>query len=519
MYVTGKEGYDVLRLIEHGQTCYISSEYVEGSILAGWLKSRPKVTKEQLFSLMREIVNQLSMIHKCRKKPYYQYVNPYSIVVTDEDKPYFLDLEAGSNEKRLRFMQRRVVRECFLPKEEAYYQRGSAKLDIYGMGRTIQYLLDAAVLMPPLSGREERRFLKIISKCLNAQSNSAYQSAADIRRNIPQYKKKTEHNPVLRRRLLLSAGAAVILGGAWKVQETGGLYGADTEELSDMTQKHIFQEDTWQEREAQEDLSQKNGEDLEEFGFQSEILMRGSGEAYMELALAYILDLEDYEKSLYYLDKIQEYAMAVNLREVAEALMGKEKEPEVLEESLRYLEEKGQEDSTGQYDRCLMKGYSLLDTKDAAEAILRLGRRCLDKTDDGEETKEIRKYLALAYERMGEFNEAAQLYEEMLDLETDAARREEMYGRLVTLYENSGHNDRAVEICVQGIGELDNAEKLKITHMRLLCQDAAIGRDLCAQTIQEYLAQSPELLENEGFQEIMREYEIQVEGEQVWVGR
>ena len=26
-------------------------------------------------------------------------------------------------------------------------------------------------------------------------------------------------------------------------------------------------------------------------------------------------------------------------------------------------------------------------------------------------------------------------------------------------------------------------------------------------------------LENEGFQEIMREYEIQVEGEQVWVGR
>lgn len=111
MYVTGKEGYDVLRLIEHGQTCYISSEYVEGSILAGWLKSRPKVTKEQLFSLMREIVNQLSMIHKCRKKPYYQYVNPYSIVVTDEDKPYFLDLEAGSNEKRLRFMQRRVVRE------------------------------------------------------------------------------------------------------------------------------------------------------------------------------------------------------------------------------------------------------------------------------------------------------------------------------------------------------------------------------------------------------------------------
>ena len=33
-----KEGYDVLRLIEHGQVCYISSEYVAGKSLAVWLK-------------------------------------------------------------------------------------------------------------------------------------------------------------------------------------------------------------------------------------------------------------------------------------------------------------------------------------------------------------------------------------------------------------------------------------------------------------------------------------------------
>ena len=144
VYVTGREGFDVLRLIEHGQTCYISSEYVEGRILAGWLKACPDITKEQLFSLMREAANQLGMIHKCRKKPYYQYVNPYSIVVTDERKLYFLDLEAGSNEKRLRFMQRRVVRENFLPKEEAYYQRGNAEIDIYGLGKTFQYLLAAS---------------------------------------------------------------------------------------------------------------------------------------------------------------------------------------------------------------------------------------------------------------------------------------------------------------------------------------------------------------------------------------
>ena len=41
VYVAEKEGYDVLRLIEHGRTCYISSEYVEGQILAEWIRLCP----------------------------------------------------------------------------------------------------------------------------------------------------------------------------------------------------------------------------------------------------------------------------------------------------------------------------------------------------------------------------------------------------------------------------------------------------------------------------------------------
>ena len=33
-----REGYEVLRLIEHNQKCYISSDYVEGKSLIQWLK-------------------------------------------------------------------------------------------------------------------------------------------------------------------------------------------------------------------------------------------------------------------------------------------------------------------------------------------------------------------------------------------------------------------------------------------------------------------------------------------------
>ena len=49
-----REGYEVLRLIEHNQKCYISSDYVEGKSLIQWLKYHPNLTKKQCESVQRD---------------------------------------------------------------------------------------------------------------------------------------------------------------------------------------------------------------------------------------------------------------------------------------------------------------------------------------------------------------------------------------------------------------------------------------------------------------------------------
>ena len=51
-----KESYDVLRLIEHGQLCYISSENVQGKTLDRYLKYHPVIKKREIFLLLKEIV-------------------------------------------------------------------------------------------------------------------------------------------------------------------------------------------------------------------------------------------------------------------------------------------------------------------------------------------------------------------------------------------------------------------------------------------------------------------------------
>ena len=48
-----KESYDVLRLIEHGQLCYISSENVRGKTLDRYLKYHPVIKKREIFLLLK----------------------------------------------------------------------------------------------------------------------------------------------------------------------------------------------------------------------------------------------------------------------------------------------------------------------------------------------------------------------------------------------------------------------------------------------------------------------------------
>lgn len=357
--MSSKEGYDVLRLIEHGQTCYISSEYVEGRVLANWLKFHPHVTKEKLFDWIQSMTRQLGMIHKCRKKPYYQYVNPYSIVLTEDETLYFLDLDASSNEKQLKLLRRRVVREAFLPAEEPYYQKASMDLDIYGLGKTMQYLLSVAEPDPPLSRREEKRFRRIISKCLKRQSKSSYQNVSEIRKVIPIYKTKAKMNsPYGVRRILIVGGTILAFGVICKMFLVTE-YGNQKEKAA--------QEGTKEEK--AEDLVSKERMKKADAKKVSEGISDGDGE-YMELAIAYFLDVEDYEKSLYCLNKIRKhYAPAEDLSAIVEAFVSSEenRNSELLEQHLKSLETQAPKETKSEYYHCLVKGYGLLDTEEASE--------------------------------------------------------------------------------------------------------------------------------------------------------
>ena len=206
-------------------------------------------------------------------------------------------------------------------------------------------------------------------------------------------------------------------------------------------------------------------------------------EEYLELALAYFLNVGDMKKSLKCLNQMENQTLAVNLKRLIKAYE-KQKVPEEAEKfaaTLAYLENEWKERSMQSEEKkkqaiqCLIRGYGLLDDKESSEKVLNLVEEGL-KTDylNDSAKRELLQYQASALEKEEKKEEAANIYAEILEDETEPGKREELYKKMVQLYETAGRRDMASDTCIQGIKELGESEELKLTHIRLICADPAV---------------------------------------------
>lgn len=494
-------GFDVLRLIEHNRSCYVSSEFVQGSSLIQWLKYHPNIPKEQLFSWMYEIMRQLQLFHRLRGRPCYQYVNPYSIIISGGEKLYLLDAGAQSSEMLIRKMQRKAVRDNFLPPEENIYRKATIGLDIYGLGRTWQYMLSVTDPAPELTKRETRKLRKIISRCLSRQSKHTYRNIEEIQRHFPICRTKPSH---FKKQKQMLVTAAVVIIAAAGIAIRGIPFRS-----SGSSRKQ--NEDT-----VRQSLSDK-----------SEMKRKDDGTSDLlkfDMGMVCLLELDEYAKAAGYLEEVDRYGAdcyamiarymekdAVNAAVPALAAALKRAEDDIPE---------------GRERECvhgLIKGYSLLGTKEADSDIVRLGDVYLSLSggEGGrEETdKEIMELMAVSFEELQKEPEAVSMYERMLEHEEEAGNREELFVKMTRLREAGGEMEKAWECCRRGMEELPDSSRLRLLYIRMQCKDTSLDRNVCAETIKASIIHMPELAETEEFKKLQREYDIQVEGEEVWVGR
>lgn len=498
-----REGYDVLRLIEHGSICYVSSEYITGTPLVYWLREHPNVTREEFYGWIQSLIKQLILIHRCRGNPGYRYVNPYCILVAENRTLHYLDMEVKSNANLAKQMQGRNIRKYFLPADYQNYRITKEKTDIYGLGRTIQYILSAVSIEPGLSGKEESKFQKIISKCLKQDTKRSFQRISDIPKYIPKYEREKKSNSLNKKQKLLFLAFFVLAAGVGKYYlDRQNSVGNDRKSQEKAVEEAVVKE--WRE----EALPNENTSDK-------------------ELALIYFLELGKTELALQSLDKGNREDKA---GEEIKSLLQIFESPETLEterfrDLLRSLEDKMSEEGKKYYEWFLVRGYDFLKTyapeemvAEDVKSLIRMGQDYLEISEEEEKgTRDVLEILAGAYEFQGDIQKAVQIYEQLLKKESESQKKEVLYKKMILLYEENGQTDQALEACVKGVGECMESVELKNLHIRLLGGDPGVDREICSQTIAEYLKQLPELKDNEEFKKLQREYGIKVEGEKVWI--
>lgn len=178
-----EEMYEVLKFIEHGTQCRQSMDSENGELLIYYLRDSRHLEKEVLFEWFRQIGVSLDQFHRCRKGQRYRYLNPYSIVVAENGRVYLLDLEAADNEAVIKKMQNKTVRKHFV---NPVYGAGSdfeGDADLFGYGRTMQFVLAYVTVVPRLSRHEEKKLSRIIGRCTEfsrKRYSDVKQAAGDI---------------------------------------------------------------------------------------------------------------------------------------------------------------------------------------------------------------------------------------------------------------------------------------------------------------------------------------------------
>lgn len=511
-----RSGYEVLKLVMNGERCYVSTDYVRGRPLIQWLKCHSRIPREQMYQWLLEIIRQLEYFHKCRGNPCYQYLNPYSIIVTEEERLLLLDVGSGNQQDILHQMQRRKIRENFLSPGNQYYQKNTEREDVYSLGKTLQYILAATETDPPLTRREEIRFQKIISKCLNQKSGKQYQTIREVSEHFPKSKKKGNHQKKNRRTWILAGVAGLFL-----ISSVGFVLRSHDRQ-AERVMKSGYSEDSLSEKADSGKMSLKEADT----GTEVEKKKQEEKELVYDMGFLYFLELEDYGKSGETFGRLGDDQLAEDFVKLSDILMRQQDSirSRELEMLLTEMEEQIPDRKDERYYLCLLKGYALLDTEEAWKEKARLCEYCLNMEEwkvqdrDHEKEKKVKEILASSCERIGNMDGAKQQYMELLEMEEGEERRN-LYQKLAVLLKEMKETDKAVEVCQKGMTEYPDSMEMKNTLIRIQCSDASVDRQICADTVKRLLADCPGLGETEEFQKLKQEYEIRVEGEAVWVGK
>ena len=183
--------FETFKFVDHGGKIQSVMDYIEGESIFYKIQNSVQFSKAQLLKWLNELCMQLEYYHKYKHHAY-QYLNPYTIIVTKDQQIRLLNMDSKENEDILIYIQKAVIKNLF------YYQSNSKRnkiyTDYYSLGKLLQFLLSSGDFTPCLKIRETRIFSKIIQKCLSNDSENQFQNMKQLQNKFPKVKEVPQKN-------------------------------------------------------------------------------------------------------------------------------------------------------------------------------------------------------------------------------------------------------------------------------------------------------------------------------------
>ena len=84
-------------------------------------------------------------------------------------------------------MQSYAVGKFFQPEQKEYEQMSSEERDIYGLGKSIQYLLAFSEVEPAFSRKEENRLKRMIEKCTDMNEKRRFHKVEEVQKYLADF--------------------------------------------------------------------------------------------------------------------------------------------------------------------------------------------------------------------------------------------------------------------------------------------------------------------------------------------
>ena len=179
-----KSYYEVIKFLDHDDSSRVTMDVVKGELLVNRVKSTPETTKKLVFSWFYQLLSQMIQYHRCYHNRSYRYLNPFSVVITEENEVFLLDIDASSNHFVLKQLQTPSMREHFLKTTIQPAEENKARYDIYCFGKTIQYVLASLESFISLKKSEELKLLKLVERCFEENIKKGYSNFAQVKKDL-----------------------------------------------------------------------------------------------------------------------------------------------------------------------------------------------------------------------------------------------------------------------------------------------------------------------------------------------